>query len=87
MQSPQGCPLGYLEGTSHLVRLTDKVDRVLEHGFCTLLRRSCAKAAQRKVVFHQIHLSVYGEVLRAQGREYENERYLISAAVYARPLP
>ena len=33
MQCPQGCPLGYLEGTSHLVRLTDKVDRVLEHGW------------------------------------------------------
>ena len=56
------------------------------HGFCTASAR-CARAAQRKVVFHQIHLSVCGEVLRAQGREYENERYLISAAVYARPLP
>jgi hypothetical protein len=52
MQCPQGCPLGCPEGTSHSMRLTDKVDRMLEHGWLRsalpawLLHGFCAGAVQ-----------------------------------------
>ena len=52
MQCPQGCPLGCPERTSHSIWLTDKVDRMLEHGWlraalpARLLHGFCAGAVQ-----------------------------------------
>lgn len=94
MQCPQGCPLGYLEGTSHLVRLTDKVDRALEHGWfraaLPALHGFCAGAAQevRNTRLYSTRFTCrYVEKFSGLGDVSMNERYLISAAVYARPLP